>query len=129
MQPKVFKPGFRLSLTDVLILCVGLIGVIILASQIWSMSLIIAVVVLHFFLFCNVFRISRPPELIWASVFIVLAGSTIITETPSWIVTYSISIFLSVFLIWREVKKPSYHGVCWKKWNPNLQEWWESQQT
>ena len=91
MGTSTFSPGFRLSFFDVVILFAGLIGAIVLGVQIWWAGMIIGFVVLHFFLFCNVFRISRPPELVWAAVFIVLSGFTILTEYPGWIATPIIS--------------------------------------
>lgn len=126
MGTSTFSPGFRLSLFDVLILCAGLIGSIILGTQISWAGMIVGFVVLHFFLFCNVFRMSRPPELLWASAFIGLAGATILIEFPGWIATPIIAIALSSFLIWRETKREDYHGICWKRWNPSLPDWWES---
>ena len=66
----------------------------------------IAFVVGHFFLFCNVFRIERKPELIWAAVFTVLTASTVLTQMPGWIVTFTSSFLVAVVLIYRETKKP-----------------------
>lgn len=126
MNRSTFSPGFRLSLFDVLILVVGLIGAVVLGLQIWWAGMIVGFVVLHFFLFCNVFRISRPPELIWAMAFVGLAGSTIATEVPGWIATVAIALLLSSVLIWRETKREDYHGICWKRWNPKLPDWWKS---
>lgn len=123
-----FRPGFRLSLLDILILFVGLTGSVFLGSRILSAGLIVGFVVLHFFLFCNVFRISRPPELIWASVFVALAAITIFTGLPGWVVTFTTAIILSTFLIWRETKREDYHGIYWERWNPSLPDWWESRQ-
>ena len=129
MGTSTFSPGFRLSSFDVVILVAGLIGALLLGAQIWWAGLIIGFVALHFFLFCNIFRISRVPELIWAVAFVVLAGLTILTDFPGWLATSVIAIALSSFLIWRETKKPDYHGVCWEKWNPSLPSWWESHNT
>ncbi len=126
MAKSKFNPGFRLSVFDVFILCAGLIGAFIFGAKIWWGGMIVGFVVLHFFLFCNVFRISRPPELIWAFVFTMLAGATILTEFPGWIATPIIAIALSSFLIWRETKREDYHGIYWERWNPSLPDWWES---
>jgi hypothetical protein len=79
----------------------------------------------HFFLFCNVFRIPRRSELIWAASFVFLCVSTITTGIPGWTWTIIISLVVTVMLIWMEMKKPSYHGILWKQINPGLQEWWE----
>ena len=128
MDTSRFKPGFRFSLLDILILIIGFFATFILSIQLWWIGMVIGIVVSHFFLFCNVFRISRSPELIWAAVFTVLAGTTILTGFPGWTITVALSITLSSFLIWRESKKPGYHGICWKTLNPALPEWWKESQ-
>lgn len=86
----------------------------------------IAFVVAHFFLFCNVFRISRPLELVWAAVFVALAGSTVVNEMPGWMVTIMGSLIVTVVVIAIEMCRPSYHGIAWQRMNPRLQQWWET---
>lgn len=121
-----FKPGFRISLIDIAVLVVGTVGTIALWSQVWPLAPLIAFAVGHFFLFCNVFRIARPPELIWATVFLALAGATIALQTPSWTITILISLFLTLLVILLEMRKPSYHGIGWQRINPDLRKWWDS---
>jgi O-antigen ligase len=82
-------------------------------------------VVAHFFLFCNVLRMSRALELMWAGLFIVLAGFTILTGSPTWVVTLAVSFVATVILAIVEMRKPSYHGVFWKRINPGLPNWWQ----
>ncbi len=121
----MFSPGLRISIIDVCVLIAGVIGAVVVGFQVFWAGAVIGFVVGHFFLFCNVFRISRKPELIWAAVFILLSGSTMLNEWPAWIVTFSMSFVVALVLIFLETKKPSYHGIGWKHFNPNLQEWWE----
>ena len=126
MDNSDFKPGFRISAFDIVILCAGIIGSGVLAEMIWWAGFAVGFVVFQFFLFCNVFRISRAAELVWAAVFVALAGATIITEFPGWIAAIVASIALSSCLIWRETKREDYHGICWKRFNPNLPERWKA---
>ena len=84
MAASNFAPGFRLSSLDVFVLVGGTVGVTVLFTVMWWYSLVVGLVLAHFFLFCNVFRVSRPLELLWASVFVVLAGATILWGLPSW---------------------------------------------
>jgi hypothetical protein len=121
-----FRPGYRISVLDLGVLLLGAIGAYFACQVIWWIGFGIAFVVSHFFLFCNVFRISRPPELIWAACFVLLAGSTIVANVPGWTGTIVASLVLTVLLILLEIRKPSYHAVCWRQWNPKLPEWWES---
>ena len=129
MPDRGFKPGFRLSTIDLAILAVMAFGatVTIVAGgeDYWS-GLVVVFVVLHFFLFCNVFRITRPPELVWAAVFVLCAGATVLYGFPGWIFTVLASLSVTVFVIRREIGMPWYHGICWQRWNPALPDWWES---
>ncbi|CAK0748261.1 hypothetical protein CCP3SC1_1760005 [Gammaproteobacteria bacterium] len=43
-----------------------------MGSYVWWAGLLIGLVLGHFFLFCNVFRVTRQTELIWAGAFITL---------------------------------------------------------
>jgi hypothetical protein len=123
--PPHFEPGFRLSVVDAIVLIVGAAAAIALGLQVWWWGYVVAMVVGHFFLFCNVFRISRMLELAWAAPFIGLASGTIVAGRPDWIVTMIATLFITIVLIAVEMCKPSYHGVWWERINPNLPEWWE----
>lgn len=128
MDKSTFKPGFYFTASDVVVLVVGLVVSIIIGSKIWQGGLIVAFVVSHFFLFCNVFRISRSSELMWAAGFVLITASTILTQYPGWSATVIGGLVLSSLLIWKETKKEGYHGIYWQNWNPDLPDWWELQQ-
>lgn len=119
-----FSPGFRLSFVDVLVLIAGMAGAAYFGTQTWWIGLVIGFVVGHFFLFCNVFRMSRSLELIWAAGFLLLAGGTIAVDFPGWPTTMGLSLALTVAVIVTEMRRPSYHGVGWQKINPELPAWW-----
>ena len=118
-----FEPGFRLSLLDTLVLLAasGLIGLVFLVDR--TLSAAIAVVVLHFFLFCNVFRMSRSLELIWAAAFVLLAIMSLKFNFLAVGNAGVICLSLSCFLVVLQMRKPSYHGIFWQKINPNLNVW------
>lgn len=96
------------------------------AKIFWPASLIIVVAVGHFLLVGSVFRISRRLELIWAGIFAVLSGATILANFPDWAATIAISLCVTVAVVVCEMKKPSYHGVGWHRINPHLRSWWDS---
>ena len=121
-----FSPGFRLSAVDCAILAAGVCGAIFTPKEI---AIVAATAVGHFFLFCNVFRMSRRPELIWATVFVILSALTLIQEFPGWPITVGSSFAIAVALIALETRKPSYHGVGWQRLNPNLPQWWAARNT
>jgi hypothetical protein len=118
-----FSPGFRLSLVDGLILAAGISAAVFAPHPI---NVVVGTAVGHFFLFCNVFRMSRPPELVWACTFMLLSGTTLLADAPGWWATVSISFGLAVVLIALETRKPRYHGVGWRRLNPQLPEWWRA---
>jgi len=119
-----FNPGFRLSFIDIIVLILGMSLSIALYSIIPFASLVILFVIGHFFLFCNIVRMSRIPELIWASSFIILAGSTLLYGLFSWLTVALISLIITVLLVFLETHKPGYHGILWQKLNPNLKQWY-----
>ena len=129
MPPRPFNPGFRLDAIDTLVLVAGAAGAIFLAQVEWWMGLIVGFAVGHFFIFCNVFRVAKPLELTWSAIFVILAGSTIATGRPGWIVTIATTLVATLAVIVMQVRKPSYHGIAWQRFNPRLPEWWESQAT
>ena len=122
-----FIPGFRLSPVDVLVLLVGGLGAGLVARELWWAGAMIAFVVGHFFLFCNVFRIARSLELIWAGAFVALAGATLLYDSPGWSATFGLSMLLSLVLLAIAMRQPSYHGVLWQRVNPQLPAWWAKQ--
>lgn len=122
-----FAPGMRLSGLDIGVLLATGAGCGWIAVE--SSPLVaggIAFVVGHFFLFCNVFRFRRAPELIWAAVFTGLAAATILLQTPGWMATFAISALLTVVLVAIEMRHPSYHGLFWRQVNPRLPDYWQS---
>jgi len=121
-----FNPGFRISKFDIFVLVGGAVGTVILCSVIGKIGLVVAFVVGHFFLFCNVFRIARNLEFLWAGAFVAFAGSTVMLHWPSWPITIAAMICTSTIVIVVEIRKPSYHGVGWNVFNPNLRDWWDA---
>lgn len=120
---KKFKPGFRLSTLDILVIVSAIAGALYFFNIAKPLSAIIAMVVMHFFVFCNVTRMSRIPELIWAFVFTLLTILSLRFNLLPLYLVFIISISLSVTLIALELRKRSYHGILWQKINPNLEAW------
>jgi hypothetical protein len=87
---------------------------------------IIAFVVAHFFLFCNVVRMARPLELTCAAAFLALASATLLTEAPGWPITTGLSLAVTLVVVVLQMRNPSYHGLGWQRINPELRAWWEA---
>jgi len=125
MSPE-FRPGFRLSTLDVCVLLGGAFA----ATAAWRSSVelaaLVAAAVLHFFLFCNVFRVARRPELVWSAVFLGCILAQRVLEL-SWLGVASVVALTTTAVIGWEMRKPSYHGVVWQRINPGLPDWWAKQ--
>ena len=128
MSERPFSPGFRLSTIDVIVLIVGAGAATALARVDGWIALAVAFVVAHFFLFCNVLRMSRPLELIWAGTFASLAAATMTIGVPSWWMVFARSLVLTIVLAVIQMRRRSYLGVGWRRLNPDLPEWWRTQQ-
>ncbi len=119
-----FQPGFRLSELDVGFIMLGVCGAVLLARLDERFGMAVLFVLAHFFLFCNVLRMSRPLELVWAALFVLLAVSTFYFGRPPWNYTMAAMMAVTLVLAFVQMLQPSYHGVFWRKINPNLEQWW-----
>lgn len=127
MQTPEFRPGFRLSATDLIVIAIGVTAAILVWNTVWWLGLTVLLVIGHFFLFCNVFRIGRHLELAWSAVFITVTGGTVAAGIPGWPWAIAIALVGAAVVIIIEMRKPSYHGVAWQRVNPNLKNWWDAQ--
>lgn len=109
-KPRKFEPGFRLSTLDVVVLVLGGGAGAYAATLDRWFGIAIGFVVLHFFLFCNVLRMSRPLELIWAVVFLGLAVGVVTLEALTWPWVFGVSLFVTAIVTVIEIRRPSYHG-------------------
>lgn len=66
----------------------------------------------HFFLFCNVVRMRRNCELIWAATFLVTFVLLAFVFAPfSWGRMLLVQIPITLLLVWLTVRDPGYRGV------------------
>ncbi len=97
-----------------------IVAVVVGSSLCW----IIATPTAQFFLFCNVFRIRRFPELIWAGCYAVIVVVQTICSWPE-LVDLVAGFAVGALVIGLETRHPSYHGVMWQKFNPDLPGWYK----
>ena len=129
MNTRPFSPGFRISSLDRVVLLLGAAASFLAAQVDAWLGLVVAFTVGHFFLFCNVFRMPRSLELVWAAVFVLLIGGTITFQVPEWPISFTASFVCTVLVVAVQMRRPSYHGVAWKRINPQLPAWWKDQGT
>jgi hypothetical protein len=89
-------------------------------SEIWW---IVAAVVGHFFLFCNVFRIRRSLELWWAAIFVINAGWWLFHDQTGWLPTMGYQAPVTLIVIIIEMCSPWYHGIGAQRINRRLDEY------
>lgn len=125
MSTPTFSPGFRCSAFDIVVLIAGAAGCAMLIPYDLRLAMLVGWTVGHFFLFCNVFRMSRGLELLWSAVFVALCLATFQLGRPHWLETAAFSCVTTVIVVMIEMRRPSYHGAGWRAINPNLPGWWK----
>lgn len=128
MSYRPFNPGFRLSVLDAVVLILGSIGSFLVAQVELMFGVAIAFTIMNFFLFCNVFRIPRHLELTWAAIYLLLIGSAMTMQQPGWLISFVLSVAVTLMVVVFQMRQPSYHGIGWKQINPQLPEWWQAQE-
>jgi len=102
--------GFRFSWTDALAIAVCAAATIWGLREIGSVAWVVPFVLGHFFLFCNVFRVPRKPELVWAGGFITIASICLIVDVSllhaMWLVLPVTACVLS-----HSIRLATYHGI------------------
>jgi len=102
--------GFRFSARDALVLAAGAL----LTLWLWRIpggaGFFPLFTVLHFFLFCNIFRIRRQMELMWTGWFVLMAFVGSITTGSFWI-AYTAALPVTADVIAVGLTRPWYHGV------------------
>lgn len=103
--------GFRFSATDGLaILACG-----VLTATAWksvgSLAWLFPIVLGHFFLFCNVFRVHRSSELTWAGLFVLNVGLWVSLAQLNWAGILGVQTPFTLLAILRALLSRDYHGV------------------
>jgi hypothetical protein len=103
--------GFQISASDIAVMIFCAIATAAFWLMIGSFSLVFAMALGHFFLFCNVFRIHRKWELIWAAAFVVNVFAWTAAGEFYWGRVLAIQLPITAFLIALEMTRPRYHGI------------------
>ena len=117
--------GFRLSWLDAAVLALAVPATWLLWPVIGPIAGCIAMALGHFFLFCNVFRIIRWKELVWAAVCVLNVAAWSIVDDTWWPGILAVQTPLTIALIATELRTGRYHGVWARRLNPHLDNWLE----
>jgi hypothetical protein len=109
--PRWSRPGFRFSRSDAFVLVAGAALTFALWPTLGSYALLVPVALGHFFLFCNVFRVRRGVELLWAGVFLANFAAWGLLGRFSWarVLLTQLPVTLAILVV--EVRHPRYHGI------------------
>lgn len=109
--PRWSREGFRFSRADALVLVAGAALTFALWPTLGSYALLVPVALGHFFLFCNVFRVRRGVELLWAGVFLANFAAWGLLGRFSWarVLLTQLPVTLAILVV--EVRHPRYHGI------------------
>ncbi len=111
-KPRTY--GIRFSIPDGIVIVICVIVTWTLYPIIGKESLLFPYVLGHFFLFCNIFRISRKPELIWSGLFVVNFLMICIVAEKSSATAMTVQLPITLVIIGNEIRKPYYHGIACK---------------
>ncbi len=106
--------GFRFSRVDAIVIVACAVLTWFAWKSLGSLTLGLPVTLGHFFLFCNVFRIRRSYEVIWAGVYVANLAYWVLLRDSSWFGILAVQSPLTVALILREMRDPRYHGILWR---------------
>lgn len=125
MPNKTRTWGFRFVATDAVT-----IGVVVAAALLlWRMEnplwWLLTIVAGHFFLFCNVFRLRRKLEFVWAALFLMNLSFWLYFGRLDWWRVLSAQLPISLFVIVLELRSQWYHGVFAERMNPQLADYLE----
>jgi hypothetical protein len=104
-------PGFRFSVIDGAVIVAAVAASAVFWNALGNLALLFPIVVAHFFLFCNVFRVRRSLELIWAAVFVVNFSAWSVIGNFSWWPVLLVQTPVTAACIVLEIRSPGYHGI------------------
>lgn len=104
-------PGFRFSATDAVAIVVAIVAAVVLRSSLGTMALLFPIVLGHFFLFCNVFRVRRSYEVAWALVFVANVCAWWLSGRFNWWSVLLVQTPMTLLCLGLEIRSERYHGV------------------
>lgn len=105
------RHGLRFSRTDAAVLAAGAVLTWVLWRHLGQFALLVPVTLGHFLLFCNVFRVRRGVELLWAGVFVANFAAWALLGEFTWWGILGVQTPVTVAILVIEVRHPGYHGV------------------
>ena len=92
-------------------------------NWIGDFALVIPIVLVHFLLFCNVFRLRRSLELLWGIAFVLNVCVWMMMGDVPWWLVLAAQTPITIALILVEMRSGKYHGVGWRWINPQADQY------
>lgn len=124
-----FRPGFRFAPSDAVVLLAGAVGTTLAWRVDPWLGIAVLLPVVMFFVFCNVVRMVRRLELVWAATYVAGCLARQGLGWPSWPWLVVGSVVLAAALVVMQLRRADYHGVGWRACNPQLPAWWAARTT
>jgi hypothetical protein len=115
--------GFRLSVTDALVLTLAGGLSFVLQAKEFPLWWIAPMVTGNFFLFCNVFLVRQRLELIWAVLLVINVGAHLALGFVNWPSPLLFQLPVTILVIGWQISSPWYHGIMANRINSRLQEY------
>lgn len=119
--------GFRFSFSD----AVAITAFLSSAGILWHfgnpLGWLLVMAAGHFFLFCNVFRIVRRRELIWAGLFLVNVTLWAWNDSLTWTGVLLCQLPVTIAVVVLDMRSAAYHGIFAKRLNPGLNDYLKGQ--
>ena len=125
--------GARFSLTDGVAIVVAVVAFFLCRPLLAEWTWFIPLVVIHFFLFCNIFRVRTRYELAWCAVLLInfgywlnrwMSGETDGDINPFPFVAFLCwQLLMTLLVILLELSSDRYHGIFADQINPKLDKY------
>jgi len=99
---------------DALVMVVAVAATGLTLPWLGVMAWLFVIVAGHFFLFCNVFRIQRVLELVWAGLFVLNVSGWYVMDAFEWWRVLAAQTPATIALVSMSFSKNDYHGVFWR---------------
>lgn len=105
------KNGFRLSFSDVVAIAICAATTALFHDSLGQLVWLFPITLGHFFLFCNVFRVCRRLESIWAVIFVANVAMFTMLDRIEWAPILAMQFPATVAVIVTEIRSSRYHGI------------------
>lgn len=116
--------GFRISRGDGVVLLLGVLATVAGWNALGELRPLPAVVLVHFLLFCNVVRVRRAFELLWAATFVLNVLAWQAAGRVSWAGVPLVQAPVTIAVVSAQVVSGWYHGVGYSRLPARFGEKW-----